>query len=93
MPQNQEFVPTGDYFGFTRQEMLDELERWKAARKKSGSSLLSSNFNGQALGFSAVRRDWTLSEWQQQIQWALYYIDPGNYPYPPPSNSAVLTDY
>lgn len=84
-----EVVPTGPYFGFTRKEMLAELERYKKARKRSGSNLLSSNINGQSFTFGP-RQDWSLDEWQIAIQCSLYYISPGEFPFPPPANSALL---
>lgn len=92
MPSNIEIVPTGPYFGFTLARLEEELVRYTAARARSGSRLAASNINGQALTFSAVRADWSLDTWQIELQWALYYLNPGAYPFPPAANAALLTD-
>lgn len=90
MPTTQETVPTGPYFGFTLAEMEIELERHKADRKRSGSNLISSSVNGQSFTFGN-RADGSLEQRGQDIQAALYYLDPGRYPFQPPTNSAVIS--
>jgi phage head maturation protease len=80
-------VTVGPYFGFTLSELEDELERYKEARKKSGSRLASSGVNGQSFGFSQVRADWTLDEWQNALMSALNEINPESYPVAASSNA------
>lgn len=85
-------VPTGPYFGFTLAELETELTRYKAARQVSGSRLTGSSINGQSYTFGP-RGDWSLDEWQNAIQAAFYYLDPGRYPLQAPTNSAVVAFY
>jgi len=89
MATTLEVVPAGPYFGFTRAEMLTELARYKAARITSGSRLVQSTVNGQSYTFGP-RGDWSLDEWQMAIQQALAYIDPGQFPFSAPTNSAII---
>lgn len=89
MPQTTaEVVPSGPYFAFTLSELNDELTRYKAARVQSGSPLLNASVNGQSYGFGP-RRDWTIDEWQVQLQAAFYFLNPGLFPMAAPTNAAV----
>ena len=90
MSQTQQAVPFGPYFGFTLNELKTELVRYKAARKLSFSKLQSSTVNGQSYTFGA-RIDGNIDEWQNDLQVALYWLDPGLYPFPPPTNAAAIT--
>ena len=82
-------VPTGPYFGFTLTEMNTELDRYKAARKLANSRLRSSTVNGQTYSFGD-RIVGNIDEWQQAIQAALYYIDPGLFPLQAPTNAGIV---
>lgn len=99
MSTTAQVVPTGPYFGFTLTtgtnsgaNLEDELTRYQAARIQSGSRLLGANVNGESYQFGP-RGDWTLEEWQMQLQAAFYYLDPGRYPMQPPTNAAVAALY
>ncbi len=85
-------VPTGPYFAFTLTEMQAELERYKLARQQSGSRLLGASVNSESYQFGP-RGDWNIDEWQMAIQAAFYYLDPGQYPFQPPTNQAVAALY
>ncbi len=82
-------VPTGPYFGFTLAEMETELTRYKEARKLANSNLRGSTVNGQSYNFGE-RIDGNIDEWQTAIQAALYYLDPGRFPFQAPTNAAVV---
>lgn len=71
-------VPAGPYFGFTKAELLEELERYKAQRKLAGSDLASTSLAGQSMTFGP-RRDWSLDRWQAEIQAALSRLEPTTY--------------
>lgn len=83
-----ETVPAGPYFGFSLPELESELTRYKAARVESGSRLQAASVNGQSYSFGP-RGDWSLDEWQIQLQAAFAYLDPSRFPANFPSNSAV----
>jgi len=91
MATTLEVVPAGPYFGFTRAEMLTELARYKAARANPGSRLVQSTVNGQSYTFSS-NADWLsyMNDWQLNIQAAMAYIDPGQFPFSAPTNSAII---
>lgn len=89
MANTQEIVPTGPYKWFTRSEMLTEVEKYKAEVKRVSSRLVSSNINGELLTYGP-RSDWSLAEWNWNIDCALALVSPGEFPYPPPMNAAVL---
>jgi hypothetical protein len=72
-------VPTGIYFGFTKPELNDELARYKAAVKQSGSNLVGAGINGQSFTFGP-RGDMSLEQWQQELQAALAYFGDGDAP-------------
>jgi hypothetical protein len=83
-------ITWGPYFGFTEAELLIELDRYKTARKQSFSRLSGSSTNAQTYSFGQ-RVDGSLDDWQSDIQAALYWIDPGLYPMPPPTNLGAAT--
>ena len=96
MQTTLQVVPSGPYFGFTLtagtnsgNNLEDELTRYLAARSQSGSRLTASGINGQSFQFGP-RADWSLDEWQMQLQAAFYYLDPGRYPLQPPTNSSAV---
>lgn len=76
-------VISGPYLGFTKAELLDELDRYKAAAKLAGSRLTGSTVNGQSFTFGP-RGDWSLAQWSKQLQAALSLVDPT---YRPPSQT------
>lgn len=89
-------VPTGPYFGFTLNSgtnggsnLEDEMTRYMAARRQSGTRLIGAGINSQSFQFGP-RSDWTLDEWQQQLQAAFYYLDPGRFPLTPPTDTAAV---
>lgn len=88
MSSTAQTVPFGPYFGFTLAELNTELARYKAARKLSFSRLVSATVSGQSYAYGS-RGDGSLDEWQNDIQVALYWLDPGLYPFPPPTNAAA----
>lgn len=90
MASTAEQVTWGPYFGFSRQDMLTELARYKTARQQSFSRLVGSTTNGQTFTFGA-REDGSLDEWQRAIAAALYWLDPGLYPMPPGTNASAAT--
>lgn len=90
-----EVVPAGPYFGFTLpagtnngSNLEDELTRYLAARKQSGSRLSGASVNGQSYQFGP-RGDWNLDEWQAALQAAFFYLDPGRFPMSAPLGYAV----
>lgn len=83
-------VTWGPYFGFSEPDLLVELQRYKVARQQSFSRLASTTTNGQTFSFGA-RTDGNLDDWQSALQSALYFLDPGLYPFPPPTNLAAAT--
>ncbi len=89
MSATAQTVPFGPYFGFTLNELKTELARYKEARKLSHSRLATATISGQSYGYGS-RTDGNLDEWQNDIQVALYWLDPGLYPFPPPTNAAAL---
>ena len=89
MSNTSQAVPFGPYFGFTLTELKTELTRYKTARKQAFSRLTGSSIAGQTFQFGS-RVDGTIDEWQNDLQVALYWLDPGLYPFPPPTNSAAL---
>lgn len=95
MPSSSEVVPVGPYFGFTLpagtqsgNNLEDELTRYMTARRQSGTRLVGATVNGQNYQFGP-RGDWSLDEWQQQLQCAFAYLDPGRFPFAAPTNVAV----
>lgn len=68
-------VPHGPYFGFTKAELNAELTRYKTAVSGAGSELLGASVNGQSYTFGP-RRDWSLAQWQEQLQKAMSLLDP-----------------
>lgn len=66
-------IPSGPYFGFTQAELTAELTRYKQAVRQSGSRLAGASQSGQSYQFGP-RGDWTLEEWQVQLQAALAYF-------------------
>ncbi len=95
MTNTTEVVPAGPYFGFSLpagsqggSNLEDELTRYMTARRESGSRLAGASVNGQSFQYGP-RGDWTLDEWQQQLQCAFAYLDPGRFPMLPPINAAV----
>lgn len=89
MADTSQQVPFGPYFGFTLTELQTELARYKAARKLSYSRLTGATVSGQSYTYGN-RTDGNLDEWQNDIQIALYWLAPGLYPFPPPTNAAAL---
>jgi hypothetical protein len=83
MPQT---IPSGPYFGFTKPELDAELVRYKQARTQSGSRLAGASQSGQSYTFGP-RADWSLDEWQQQLQAALAYFGAAD---EPPSDREVV---
>lgn len=79
-------IPTGPYFGFTKLELDQELLRYKAAVKQSGSRLQGASQNGQSYTFGN-RSDMSLAEWQQALQAALAYFGAAE---EPPGDSVVV---
>lgn len=75
---NPTLVPSGPYFGFNKAELLEELGRYKAQRKLSGSDLASTSISGQSFTFGP-RRDWSLQQWADAIQAALCRLEPTTY--------------
>lgn len=71
-------VPSGPYFGFTKAELYEELDRYKAARKLAGSDLASTSVSGQSFTFGP-RRDWSLDQWAAAIQAALCRLEPDTF--------------
>lgn len=90
MASTAQQVTWGPYFGFSRDELLTELARYKTARQQSFSRLVGSTLNQQSFSFGS-RADGSLDDWQQALQAALYWIDPGLYPMPPGTNTAAAT--
>ena len=83
-------VPTGPYWGFTLVELETEQANLKAQVQALNASLVGSSVNGQSFQFSdpaAQRRE--LIARQQDLQAAMFYLDPGRYPAIPPTNSSV----
>lgn len=74
-------VRSGPYFGFTKAEMLVELDRYKAAVKTTGSSVQGGTVNGQSVTYGP-RRDWSIDQWGVNIRNALAEVDPDNYDRP-----------
>jgi hypothetical protein len=72
-------IPSGPYFGFTKPELDQELTRYKAAVKGSGSRLAGASQNGQSYQFGP-RGDWSLDEWQQHLQAALAFFGAADEP-------------
>lgn len=68
-------VQFGAYAGFTKYEVQAEFARYKEQIKASGSRLLGSSIGGQSFQFGP-RSDWTLSEWNRQLLYALSQVDP-----------------
>ena len=79
-------IPSGVYFGFTKTELKEEFERYKAAVKTSGSDLVGSQVNGQSYSFGP-RNDMSLGQWQIALQDALAYFDEAC---PVPSGNEVV---
>jgi hypothetical protein len=79
-------IPSGPYFGFTKPELDQELLRYKAAVKQSGSRLAGASQSGQSYQFGP-RGDWSLADWQEHLQAALAYF--GAADEPPGSNVVV----
>lgn len=75
-------IPEGPYFGFTKLELRDELTRYKAQVKLTGSQLTGASQNGQSYTFGP-RQDWSLSDWQMNLQAALAYFGECMEPQPP----------
>jgi hypothetical protein len=75
-------VPHGVYFGFTLAEMLDELDRYKAAMKKQRGgvtgAVISASENGSSFSFGAG--EMSMRKWQIEIQNALNLLDSCAYP-------------
>ena len=91
-------VPTGPYFGFTLYagtndgaNLEDEMTRYLAARRQAGSRLQGASVNGESYQFGVNRSDWSLDEWSNELQIAFFYLDPGRYPFTPPTNAAAAT--
>lgn len=82
-------VPAGPYFGFTLSEMEAELDAYKADRKALSNLLQGASVAGQSFQFAELQkqRD-TMDQRQNDIQIALNYLDPGRFPFRPPSNAA-----
>ena len=72
-------LPSGPYFGFTKAELDQELARYKAAVKQSGSRLAGASQSGQSYQFGP-RSDWNLAEWQHELQAALAYFGEADEP-------------
>lgn len=83
-PSNR--VISGPYLGFTKAELLVELDRYKAAAKTAGSRLIGASVNGQSFSYGP-RGDWSLQQWSRQLQKALAMVDPS---YTAPSNTMVV---
>jgi len=79
-------VPRGIYFGFSKAELLEELERYKATVKQAGSDLQSSSVGGESFSYGP-RRDMSLGQWSAELQEALALVD-SNYS-PAPTKSVV----
>lgn len=92
MSSTSQTVPFGPYFGFTLSELKAELDRYKSARKLAFSKLTGSSIVGQTYSFGA-RIDGNIDEWQNDIQVALYWLDPGLYPFPPPTNASAIVSW
>lgn len=86
-----QIIPAGPYFGFTLAELKVELLRYKEAQVQSGSRLIGATVNGQNFQFGA--REGTLQDWQEDLQTALAYLDPGHYQIPGPGDRAVGRPY
>jgi len=81
-------VAGGPYFGFTLAEMLDELERYKAARRAStpGHGVVSASENGSSFAFGP-NSDMSLARWGVEIQRALHHLDPCSFPHGAPDRT------
>jgi hypothetical protein len=66
-------IPTGIYFGFTKAEIQEELTRYKAEVKGSGTGLTGASQNGQSYTFGD-RKDMTLAEWSEELQAAMAFF-------------------
>lgn len=68
-------VPRGHYYGFTKAELHEELERYKDAIKGAGSDIESMSIGGESFAYGP-RRDLSLGQWQYAIQEAFALLDP-----------------
>ncbi len=80
-------VPTGPYFGFTYAELQQELIRYKAEVRTSGTRLVGATVNGQNFQFG--NREGSIAEWQTDLQAAMAYLRPDLHDAPPTDRSAV----
>lgn len=83
--QTSNKVLFGRYFGWSKEELLADLEKYKQAVAASGSRLIGASVNGQS--FSYGPRERSLSQWQRELQQALAQVDPR---YTAPSNTMVV---
>src|SRR4051812_30969204 len=75
-------IPTGIYFGFTKAEVLTELERYKTEVKSAATGLAGASQNGQSYTFGE-RDDMTLAEWSEELQAAMAFFGLAYDPAPP----------
>lgn len=80
-------VPAGPFFSFTKSQLTATIVPLYQAELQKGlkRGLTGASINGQSLSFGD--RDFTLAEFQAELQAALSFFDSGQY-LPPGSNYA-----
>ena len=85
-------VPAGAYFGFSLSDLETELDNYIAARKVLTSKLVGASVAGQSFQFAEIEKQRAeLDRKQHDIQEAFYFLDPGRFPFPAPTNAAAAT--
>lgn len=87
-------IPAGPYFGFELDELIAELDQYKADRKALNTALQASSVDGHSFQFVEIQKQLAaMNQRQVDLQIALNYLDPGRFPFNPPSNiaSAVIS--